>query len=423
MKSLQTAIATALATSAAFAPLTAAAQVTSAAEPFTNEVARRLNSSVPLAQQFIATATGTSATAQLPPSVVLQNVALAGNVIQVGTATLDNAPVVSAASVGQFTFPNCGTLPAKGTQAATYQAGTSSTSTWTDTKSLTITNTLNLQAKFPGGQIQDTLTTNYNETQTKGSSTTNTMQQKTSAAASYWVAPGTAIRLDFSTTHYDLQGSPVTYQVKPDGNLSAAMTSKTVSGKSATVFDGTYGISTTALPGWIPLTFGSNSACVYFNNGHTYIGTTVPSKGACYVVFSNVAEMMKPYSALWVHPALEWESSWNKDTKVPTGSPYPTWVEGLPCVDYNGKFGRSDNHASCLTVSSSYVPGTEIFPQNSKMLRYRQSGLAAVATSILEPIDPQGMVVSVKMNITAQIAKDDVTARTTQIPVDPPCTK
>ncbi len=420
MKTSPTAIAAALAACAALAPLTAAAQVTTTSEPFTNELARRINGSVPLAQKFISVATGTPTT-QLPPSFVLQNVALAGSVNQVDVATLVNAPVVSAASVGQFTFPNCTNLPTKGSQATTYKVGTTSTATWTDTKSLTITNTLNLQAKFPGGQVQDTLTTNYNDTQTKGTSTTNTMQQMTSAAASYWVAPGTAVRLDFTSTLYDLKDSPVTYQVKPAGTLSALMTSKTVSGKSAYSYDGTYGISTTALPGWIPMTYGSRSACAYIHDGKATLGTVNAS--ACQIVSSGMSLFMKPYSGVWMHPALEWESSWSKDMKVPTGSPYPTWAEGLPCVDAYSNFGHTDNQAICKTPNS-YMPGASgVFMQNAKNLRYRQSNLVAVPTSVLEPIDPLGLVVAVTMNITAQIAKNDITARTTEVPVDPPCAK
>lgn len=415
------AIAAALSACATLAPLTAAAQVTGTPEPFTNELARRLNGSPALLQKFVAGATATSV-AQVPASLLLNGVGFAGNVVQVGVATLDKAPVVSAASAGQYPFTNCGTLPTSGTQSATYQAGTTSTATWTDTKSLTINNTLNLQSKFPGGQVQDTLTTSYNDTQTKGTSTTNSIQQTVSAAATFWVKPGTAIRLDFSSTHYDLQGSPVTYQVKPDGTVSATLASKSVSGKSVTTFDGTYGLSSTALPGWIPLTYGGKSACAWIVDSTVQsIGTIIPEKGACEIVAANSVQLAKIYTPIWIHPALEWESTWSQDTKVPTGSPYPTWAQGLPCVDSKGYFGISNNQASCLSRSSnlSYTPS----PQNGKMLRYRQSGLTAVSTSTLEQADPQGLVVPVSMTITALIAKNDATSRVSEIPVDPPCAK
>ncbi len=420
MNKTSPAIATALAACAALAPLTAAAQVTATSEPFTNELARRINGSVPLAQKFVSVSTNT-AIAQFPVSALLKSVTLVGSVNQVDVATLDNAPVASASVQTKFSMPNCSSLPVKGTQAATYNVGTTTTSTWTDTKSLTVNNTLQLTAKIPGGQVQDTLTTNYNDTQTKGSSTSSTMQQMTSALATYWVAPGKAVRMDFSSTLYNLKDAPVTYQVKPEGTVSALLTSTTVSGKSAYAYDGTYGISTMALPGWIPMTYGSTSACAYIHDGKATLGT-VSSKG-CEILSGNMAIPMKPYSTVWMHPALEWETSWSKDMKLPAGSPYPTWAEGLACVDAYGSFGHTDNQTICKTPNSYMLGFTGTTWQSAKNLRYRQSNLVAVPTSVLEQVDPQGLVVSVKMNITAAIALDDITARATDIPVDPPCAK
>lgn len=416
------AVAVAMASCAVLTPTPVLAQVTATAEPFVNELSRRLNSTPALIEKFLTGATATPS-AQVPTGLLLNNVALTGNVVQAGEATLDTAPVVSAAAVGTYTIPNCGLLPMQGKKSTSYNAGTTSTATWTDTKSLTVTNTLDVKAKIPGGQVQDTLTTNYNQTQTKGSSTTNTMQMVTSDAASFWVPVGKAVRLDFTNTVYDIKGSPVTYQVKPEGSVTAVLASKTVTGKSAWSYDGTYGIATQALPGWTPMTYGGNNACATAYNSKTYIGTA--GGGKCNAHTGERTISMQTYTAVWMHPALEWESSWNADTKVPAGSPYPSWAQGLACVDKGNAFGHTDSNGICLTVNSrpdSTRPGYWL-SQYGKMLRYRQSGLVAVPTTVLEQADPQGLVVPVKMTVTAQISKNDVTARTTEVPVDPPCIK